>query len=161
MKKFALITSLLLGAAPLAQAQTWYGGDYDRRVDEGQAERQDADRHVDEGLRESFRPNRAPSVRLVTMEVMGKQTVDFPRNTGRFQTLRLRALRGVGYIDFVEVRYGNGEQQHVDVRHVIGGDEDVDINVHGRRVEAITVHGGPNPRDRYSRRARIEVVGMR
>ena len=156
MKKFALITSLLLGAAPMAQAQTWHdhdqrNGDYDR----------DADRHVDEGLREQYRANPNQTVRLVTMDLSRKQTVDFARNTGRFQTLRLHALRSAGYVDFVTVRYGNGEQQHVDVKHVIGRDEDIDINVGGRHVEAITVHASRNPRDRFAPRARIEVIGMR
>src|SRR5262249_27308713 len=110
MKKFALITSLLLGAAPMAQAQTW-GGDYDRRVDEGNPD--NYDRHVDEGLRESARQFRERTVRLVTMDVTRSRTVDFPRSAGRFQTLRLHAVRSAGYIDFVTVRYGNGQQQHV------------------------------------------------
>ena len=142
----------------MAQAQSWgvydRHDDVDRNVDEGQRDR---DHRTDEGLRESFH---AP-VRLVTIDVTRKRTVDFPRSAGRFQTLRIHAIRGVGYIDFVTVRFGNGEQQHVDVKHVVGRDEDIDISTGGRYVEAITVHGAPNPRDRFSRRARVQIIGMR
>ena len=160
MKKFALITSLLLGAAPLAQAQTWGGdyqpGDYDRS---GDYERHGDYDHYRRGM--GYRANQDQTVRLFTLDLSHSQTFDFPRNAGRFQTLRLHALKSAGYVDFVEVRYGNGEQQHVDVKHVIGRDEDIDINVGGRHVEAITVHGSRNPRDRWAPRARIEVIGMR
>jgi hypothetical protein len=141
MKKLAFVVTALLGAAPLAQAQGWqntydhHDHDYDRRTDEG---RRDQPRHH--------------SVTLATMDISRKETVDVDRRQV-WSNLRLVADRGVAYVDFVTIRFGNGEQEHVDINRRIGRGEVADIPVNGRHIEAITVHGRP---DRW---ARIRVVG--
>jgi hypothetical protein len=95
-------------------------------------------------------------VPLVAMDIQRKETVDIGRRAGRFSRLRIQALRGVAYVDFVYVRFGNGETQHYDIKRRIGREEVVDIDLPGRRyVDAITVHGTP---DRWSR---IQIVGQR
>jgi hypothetical protein len=142
MKKLALIAALVSSAA-IAQAddRPWnndHHGDHDRRVDES---------------RRDVRVRNA--VPLAAMDITRKQTVDIGHHAGRFRTLRIQALRGAAYVDFVELRFGNGEQQHVDVQRRIGRGEIADIDVGNRYLQAITVHGTP---DRWSR---IQVIGLR
>jgi hypothetical protein len=138
MKKLAFIAGMLMGIAPATQAQPYGGDRYDQH---------DYDRRVDESHR---------LVPLVAMDIHRKQTVDIGRQAGQFRALRLQAQRGAAYVDFVEVRYGNGEQQHFDVRRRIGREEIVDVPFGASRfVDAITVHGRP---DRWSQ---IQVLGVR
>jgi hypothetical protein len=142
MKRLALIAALLSTAA-IAQAddRQWqydHHGDYDRRTDEGRREVDNAHRGW---------------VSLATMDISRKETVDIdPRF--RFSRLRIQAARGAAYVDFVTIRYGNGEQQHVDVHRRIGRGEYADIEVNGRHLQAITVHGRP---DRWSQ---IQVIAQ-
>jgi hypothetical protein len=135
MKKLAFIATVLVAIAPIAEAQPWRGDRYDQHQYEGQR----------------------AMVPLVSMDIHRKETVDIGRQAGRFHGLRIEARRGAAYINFVEVRYGNGEQQHFDVHRRIGRGEIVDVPFDGqmRYVEAITVHGQP---DRWSQ---IQVLGMR
>jgi len=147
MKKFALITTLLLGAAPMVQAQPRHDADHYRDHDQGQRWA----RHAQ--LREARQAGWVP---LATMDIRRKQTVDFPRDAGRFRALRIQAVAGVGYVDFVTVRYGNGQQQHVDIKRRIGRDEVFDLDTQGRHVEALTLHGRPERRD-----TRVQIIGMR
>jgi len=142
--KFAVITTLLLGAAPMAQEQP-------RRDDVHHYNGQRAARQAT--WRETHRDNWVP---LATMDIRRKETVDLPSNTGRFRSLRIKAVHGLGYIDFVTIRYGNGEQQHVDINRRIGREEVFDLNTGGRHVEALTVHGRPERRD-----TRVQIIGMR
>lgn len=140
MKKLAFITSALMSVAPITQAQPWRGDRYDQH---------DYDRDHD-GARHL--------VPLVAMDIQRKETVDIGPQAGRLHGLRLQALRGAAYVDFVEVRYGNGEQQHFDIRRRIGRDEIIDVpfdSTNGRHVAAITIHGQP---DHWSR---IQVLGVR
>jgi hypothetical protein len=142
MKKLALLAALVSTAAIAhADDRHWNNdrhGDYDR--------------HVDEGRRDARVRNAVP---LAAMDITRKETVDIGRHAGRFRTLRIQALRGAAYVDFVELRFGNGEQQHVDVQRRIGRGEIADIDVGNRYLQAITVHGTP---DRWSR---IQVIGLR
>ncbi len=144
MRKLAFITSVLMGIAPVALAQPYGADRYDHHD-------RDDDRHVDESNRQSS----DRWVPLAAMDISRNETVDIPRQAGRFRTLRVLAVRGAAYVDFIELRFGNGEQQHVDLHRRIGGAEYADIPLGDRYVEAITVHGRP---DRWSR---IQVVGMR
>ena len=141
MTKLALITAVLMGVAPVTQAQPWRGDRYDQH---------DYDRDHDHAHGNRLVP-------LVAMDIHRKETVDIGTQAGRFHGLRVQALRGAAYVDFVEVRYGNGEQQHFDIRRRVGRDEIVDVPFNGRAryLAAITVHGQP---DRWSR---IQVMGMR
>ena len=143
MRKLALITAVLMGVAPVTYAQPWRGDRYDQRG-------YDRDHDHD-------RAGQGRMVPLVAMDIRRKETVDVGSGAGAFRGLRLRAMRGAAYVDFVEVRYGNGEQRHFDIQRRIGRDEIVDVPFDGgeRRVAAITVHGRP---DRWSR---IQVLGMR
>lgn len=143
MKKLALIAALVSSAA-IAQADDRPWNNHDHHGD--------YDRHVDEGRRDARVRKAVP---LAAMDITRKQTVDIGRHAGRFRTLRIQALRGAAYVDFVELRFGNGEQQHVDVGRRIGRGEIADIDVGGRFLQAITVHGTP---DRWSR---IQVIGLR
>lgn len=142
MKRLALIAALLSSAA-VAQADDRHW-DYDRHGD--------YDRRVDEGHRYARTRTAVP---LAAMDISRKETVDIGVRAGRFRTLRIQALRGAAYVDFVELRFGNGEQQHVDVRRRIGRGEIADIDIGDRYLQAITVHGMP---DRWSR---IQVIGLR
>ena len=143
MKKLAFITGVLMSIAPVTQAQPWRGDRYDQH---------DYDRRTDEGSRANGR-----MVPLVAMDIRRKETVDIGSQIGTFRGLRLQALRGAAYIDFIEVRFANGEQEHYDIRRRVGRGEvfDVPFNGASRYVMAITVHGRP---DRWSR---IQVLGMR
>lgn len=143
MRKLALITSVLVGLAPIVEAQPWRGDTYDHH---------DYDRHTDEAARANGR-----FVPLVAMDIRRKETVDIGgREAGTFRGIRLQALRGAAYVDFVTVRFGNGEQQHVDIRRRIGRDEIVDVPfTQERYIAAVTVHGQP---DQWSR---IQILGMR
>ncbi len=140
MKTFGLVMAALLATAPLG-ARLAHADDRD-----------DA-RHERAGFRDAQRRN---YVTLAAMDITRKDTVDIDRNLGRFRTLRVMAIRGAGYVDFIEVRYGNGEQQHIDVRRRLGRGEFADIDLNGaRRLEAITVHGAPDGR------SAIQVIGLR
>ncbi len=95
-------------------------------------------------------------VALAAMDIDHKDTTDVAPGAGRFRSLRLRALHGGAYIDFVEVRYANGERQHVAVGRSLARDESADIDLNGRRdLQAITVRGTPDPD------TRVEVIGLR
>ena len=134
MKKLAFIASALMSLAPIAEAQPWHGDRYE---------------HHDYARATQLAP-------LVAMDIHHKQTVDIGRHAGRFHGLRIEAQRGAAYVDFVEVRYGNGEQQHFDVRRRIGRAETVDVPFDASRyVEAITVHGQA---DRWSQ---LRVLAIR
>ena len=141
MKKIAFITAAILGAAPFAAP-----------VAHADETRDDA-RHERAGFRDAQTRN---YVTLAAMDINRTDTVDVDRNLGRFRTLRVMAIRGAGYIDFIEVRYGDGEQQHIDVKRRLGRGETADVDLGGaRRIEAITVHGTP---DGHSA---IAVIGLR
>lgn len=141
MKKLAWIAAAALGIAPLAAPSA--------HADET---RDDA-RHERAGFRDAQTRN---YVTLAAMDIARKDTVDIDRNLGRFRTLRLMAIRGAGYVDFIEVRYGNGQQEHIDVKRRIGRGETADIDLNGpHRLEAITVHGTPDGR------SAIQVIGLR
>ena len=140
MKKIALVAAAILGAAPLAAPLA-------------HADDRDDYRHERDGFRDAQTRN---YVTLAAMDIGRKDTVDIDRNLGRFRTLRVMAVRGAGYIDFIEVRYANGEQQHIDVQRRIGRGETADIDLNGsHRLDAITVHGTP---DGHSA---IAVIGLR
>jgi hypothetical protein len=143
MKKLALI-AVLVSTAAIAQADDQWNH-YDRHGD--------YDRHVDEGRRDARFRNAVP---LAAMDISRKETVDFNPHRDQFRALRVRALRGAAYVDFITIRFGNSEQQHIDVRRRIGAGETFDIDLNGvRGLAAITVHGRP---DRWSR---IQVIGLR
>jgi hypothetical protein len=138
MKKLALLAALVSTAA-VAQADDRHWDNHgDRRVDEGHR-----DAHVNQ------------AVPLAAMDISRKETIDIGKRAGRFRTLRVQALRGAAYVDFVEVRFGNGQQQHVDVQRRIGRGEIADIDIGGRTLQAVTVHGTP---DRWSQ---IQLIGLR
>jgi len=143
MKKLAFITGVLMSIAPVTQAQPWRGDTYDHH---------DYDRRTDEGARQTSR-----FVPLAAIDITRKETVDIGSQAGTFLGLRLRALRGAPYVDFMTVRFANGEQQHYDIRRRVGRGEIVDVPFDGahRYVMAVTVHGRP---DRWSQ---IQVLGMR
>jgi hypothetical protein len=141
MKKLALIAALVSSAA-IAQADDHHWNDRDRHSD--------YDRRTDEGQRTDVHRG---WVSLATMDISRKQTVDIDRRP-TFSRIRLQAARGAAYVDFVTIRFGNGEQEHVDVRRRIGRGEMADIPIHGRHIEAITVHGRP---DRWSR---IQIIAQ-
>ena len=144
MKKLALIAALVSSVA-VAQADDHHWNNHDRHGD--------YDRHVDESRHDSRFHRMVP---LAAMDISRKETVDFDPHRDQFRVLRLRALRGAAYVDFVEVRFGNSEQQHIDVRRRIGAGEVVDLDLNGvRGLAAITVHGQP---DRWSR---IQIIGLR
>ncbi|MBV8756646.1 MAG: hypothetical protein JO257_05210 [Deltaproteobacteria bacterium] len=131
----------MIGAAPLAATRA--------HADETR----DDYRHERDGFRDAQTRN---YVTLAAMDIGRRDTVDIDRNLGRFRSLRVMAIRGAGYIDFIEVRYANGEQQHIDVKRTIGRGEVADIDLNGaHRLEAITVHGTP---DGHSA---IQVIGLR
>jgi hypothetical protein len=141
------LVAAIVSTAAIAHADDrhWNGdrhGDYHHHDDH--------DRRVDEGHRRF-----AHVVPLAAMDISRKQTIDIGLEAGRFRTLRLQALRGAAYVDFVELRFGNGDQQHVDVRRRIGRGEIADIDVGNRYLQAITVHGTP---DRWSQ---IQITGLR
>ena len=138
MKKIAFLAALASAvplAAPLAHADG-----YDSR-------------HIAAGERDA----RARSyVTLTAMDVQRDKTVDIDPALGRFRRLHVQAIRGAGYIDFIEVRYANGQQEHVDVKRRIGRGESADIDLNGsHRIAAITVHGDNDGR------SQIEIVGER
>jgi hypothetical protein len=140
MKKLALITAAVLGATPFIAPAA-------------HADDRDDYRHERAGYRDAQTRN---WVTLAAMRVQRDRTIDIDRNLGEFRTLRVTAVRGAAYIDFIEVRYGNGEQQHIDVKRRIGRGEVADLDLDGRRhVAAITVHGEPDGR------SAIEIVGIR
>jgi hypothetical protein len=140
MKKIALITAAVLGAAPFA-------------IPRAHADDRDEARHERAGLRDAQTRN---WVTLAAMRVQRDRTIDIDHNLGEFRSLRLSAVRGVAYIDFIEVRFSNGEQQHIDVKRRIGAGEVADLDLDGkRRIAAVTIHGEP---DGHSA---VEIVGIR
>jgi hypothetical protein len=139
MKKIALLAALL-GAVPLAAPLA-------------HADDRDDARHQAAGERAA---RQAPWVTLAAMDIHRAQTVDIDETLGRFRRLRVQAIRGAAYVDFIEVRYANGEQQHIDVNRRLGRGEVADIDLNGaHRLQAITVHGEP---DNWSQ---IQVIGER
>lgn len=139
MKKIALL-AVLAGAVPLAAPLA-------------HADDRNEARHERAGERDARTRN---WVTLTAMDVQRDKTVDIDSSLGKFRRLRVEAIRGAGYIDFIEIRYANGEQQHVDVKRRIGRGETADIDLNGsHRLAAITVHGDPDSR------SQIEVVGER
>jgi hypothetical protein len=123
-----------MGIAPIAGAQPYRGDSYDH----------------------DYRAREPRLVPLVSMDIHHKETVDIGRQAGRLRGLRLEAQRGAAYVSFVEVRYGDGQQQHFDIDRRVGAAETFDVSFGGERyVAAITVHGRP---DRWSQ---IRVMGMR
>lgn len=141
MKKIALVVATVIGAAPIAAP-----------VAHADETRDDA-QHERAGFRDAQSRN---YVTLAAMDITRKDTVDVDRNLGRFRTLRVMAIRGAGYVDFIEVRFGNGLQQHIDVNRRLGRGESADIDLNGpHRIEAITVHGTPDGR------SAIQVIGLR
>jgi hypothetical protein len=139
MRKIALLAALL-GATALAAPRA-------------HADDRDDWRHERAGFHDA--QNRG-WVTLAAMDVHRKQTVDIDERLGHFRRIRVQAIRGAGYIDFIEIRYANGEQQHVDVKRRIGRGEVADIDLNGsHHLAAITVHGDP---DNLSQ---IEIIGER
>jgi hypothetical protein len=139
MKKIALLAAVV-GATALAAPRA-------------HADDRDEWRHERAGFHDA---QRRGWVTLTAMDVHRKQTVDIDERLGFFRRLRLQAIRGAGYIDFIEIRFANGEQQHVDVQRRIGRGETADIDLNGeRRVVALTVHGEPDGR------AQIQIIGER
>jgi hypothetical protein len=117
------------------------------------ADDRDDERHERAGFHEAQQRN---WVTLAAMNVSRDRTVDVDIHLGIFRSLRVTAIRGSAYIDFIEVRYGNGEQQHIDIKRRIGRGEVADLPLDGaRHVAALTVHGEPNGR------AAIQIVGLR
>jgi hypothetical protein len=141
---------MVLAGSTLAAAQGWHD-DYEHHD-------RDYDRRVDEGHRYNA-GDRGQWVPLAAMNITRKETVDIGLRAGPFRALRLQAQRGVAYVDFVTIRFGNGEQQHIDIHRRIGAGEVADIDTQGpnggRNIAAVTVHGRP---DRWSR---IQIIGLR
>lgn len=116
-------------------------------------DRDDEARHERAGYRDA---RTRGWVTLAAMDIQASKTVDIDEGLGRFRRLRVQAIRGAAYVDFIEIRYANGEQQHVDVKRRIGRGEVADIDLNGsHRLQAITVHGEP---DHHSQ---IQVIGER
>ena len=133
--------------ASVLLASTMLGGSF------AHADDRDDARHAAAGERDAA--HRA-WVTLAAMDIQASKTVDIDENLGRFRHLRVQAIRGAAYVDFIEVRYANGEQQHIDVKRRIGRGETADIDLNGsHRLQAITVHGEP---DNHSQ---IQVIGER
>jgi hypothetical protein len=158
MTRTGLVTSLVLGMATLtsvASAQDprdrWRDDRYrdDRYSEEGQRWRDDRYPRYDDD-QQGWTP-------LATMSVGPRQTAFVGRRSGWFSRLRLQAVRGSPYIDYIYVRYGNGEPQRIAIGRELFAGESIDVDLLGnqRRISTITVAG---PRDRYSR---VTIVGLR
>ena len=101
-------------------------------------------------------PAQGNEVPLAAIDIARADTANVMPDVGRLRTGRLKALRGAAYIDFVEVKFDNGEVQHVDVNKQLARDEMASIDLNGRRtIQSITVHGTPDVG------ARIQVIGLR
>ncbi len=150
MTKLALIATLLMGAAPLAAQPRDPDDQQQPSVPYEQQPRESYDQRVDEGGR------REAWVPLGAINVRDNATVDIAPEVGRFTRLEVHALRGTAYINSIDVRFGDGDQQHVDVNRRIDHDTPLSVDLSGRRrLQGITVHAAP---DRW---ARIQIVGQR
>jgi len=95
-------------------------------------------------------------VPLAAIDIARGDTANLTPDVGRMRSVRLRALRGAAYIDFVEVKLDNGEVEHVDVNRQLARDETADIDLNGKHgIQSITVRGTPDVG------ARIQVTGVR
>ena len=104
----ALLASVLLATTTLGVPMA-HGDDRD-----------DEARHERAGFRDA---RTRGWVTLAAMDIQASKTVDIDEGLGRFRRLRVQAIRGAAYVDFIEIRYANGEQQHVDVKRRIGRGE--------------------------------------
>jgi hypothetical protein len=140
MKTFGLVTAALLATSPLGARLA--------HADNAKESREERAGFLDAQQR-SY-------VTLAAMDIGNGDTVDVDTALGGFRTLRVTAIRGSGYIDYLEVRFGNGEKDRIDMKRWLDRDQFEDIDLNGkRRIAAITVHGTPDGR------AAIQIVGLR
>jgi hypothetical protein len=98
----------------------------------------------------------ANEVPLAAIDIARGDTANLTPDLGKMRSVRLKALRGAAYIDYVEVKLDNGEVQHVDVNKQLARDESAEIDLNGKRgIQSITVHGTPDEG------ARIQIIGLR
>jgi len=115
-----MIATLLIGGTTVAMADK----DYDRRVDEGRREgawRTLATRNVD-GAERRF--------------------IQVGKPAGAFRVLRLQATRGVPLVSRVEIEFGNGQRQVVDINQKLDRSNQVatiDLNGNDRYIENVIV----------------------
>lgn len=101
-------------------------------------------------------PPQVNEVPMAAIDIARADTATLTPDLGRVRSLRLKALRGGAYIDFVEIKLDNGEVQHVDVGKQLARDESAEIDLNGKRgIQSITVRGTPDEG------ARIQVIGLR
>ena len=105
----------------------------------------------------SAQPQRqANEVPMAAIDIARGDTANLPPDLGRMRSVRLKALRGGAYIDYVEIKLDNGEVQHVNVSKQLARDESAEIDLNGKRgIQSISVHGTPDEG------ARIQVIGLR
>jgi len=101
-------------------------------------------------------PAQSNEVPLAAIDIARANTASVTPDIGRLRTVRLKALRGAAYIDFVEITLDDGALQHVDVNRQLARDESADIDLNGTRgIKSITVHGTADVG------GRIQVIGLR
>ncbi|MGE0547455.1 MAG: hypothetical protein AB7O24_06970 [Kofleriaceae bacterium] len=156
MKGASLIISFVLGGSAIStvayadppRRDPYNDRDYDRdRWRDDYRNDNRYDRRYDRG---DARP-------LLTMGITPRQRVTISPNAGRFSRLRVEAVRGQPYIDFVYLVFRGGETQRLDIGRSLVQGESIDLDLLGRRraITSITVGGQP---DRYSR---VTIVGIR
>ncbi|MGE0868451.1 MAG: hypothetical protein AB7P03_07815 [Kofleriaceae bacterium] len=166
MRGTALAISLALGTigfAPVARADDPPRGSYgdrwrDDRYDRDRYDRYDRYDRRDRYDRYDDRYDNGRDARpLVTMGISRSQRVTINQRAGRFSRLRLQAVRGQPYIDFVYLVFRGGETQRIDINRPLVEGESLDLDLLGRRraITSITIGGRP---DRWSR---VTVVGVR
>jgi hypothetical protein len=108
------------------------------------------------GIASAQPARQANEVPMAAIDIGRADTATLPPDLGRMRSVRLKALRGGAYVDFVEVKFDNGEVQHVDVNKQLARDESAEIDLNGKRtIKSISVHGTPDEG------ARIQVIGLR
>ena len=154
MRRAALVTSLVLGAAtlaPIAAAQNprWDPKTYDR----DRYPSYDRDRPYDRDRRSDVYDRRGT---MLGTTRAGRWFAIGP-DVGRFSAVRLEAARGEPYVAYMLVRFHNGQTQRIEVNRRLDQGEAIDVDLPGRwrAIDSLAVVG---PRDRWSR---VTIVGLR
>jgi hypothetical protein len=95
-------------------------------------------------------------VPLGAMNIAVNDTANVPLGAGTLRTVRIQAMHGGAYIDFVELRFMGGATDRVPFGRRLSRDESADVDLNGKReLQAVTVTGEPDDG------ARIQVIGLR
>jgi hypothetical protein len=153
----AMVSTVMLTVVPMAEAQRGPDRDYYEESEQRRSWWQ--------------RWRRGAGPKQAHWEVLGAQTVSLfgrdrdviqvGRKEGRFSALKLRVARNDVFVNRVIVRFGNGEEQEINLRKVVpqgSESEPLDLDGDQRFIDSVELHYRSRPGSRQE--AVVELLGL-